>query len=179
MKKSYIAIALIVFIAIFYFLFGCISLNSLKQDIDGKTGEVWNSVDRAIQVLDRLEGQMEVYLADRQDLIDQITAGRNDILAAKQNGDLRALTDAQNKTEIAVQAIAEAYPDISLSGLQQGLMDETAGSINRIAYARKELIEVQVRYNQSTILFPFYPKVEVLGSSFNPETTMPPSTFGN
>lgn len=178
MKKSIIAILLVVGL-VFYLLIGYVSLNSLQQEIDGKTGEVWNAVDRAVQVLDRLEGQMEVYLADRQDLIDQITAGRNDILAAKQNGDLNALNDAQYKTEIAVQAIAEAYPDISLSGLQQGLMDETAGSINRIAYARKQLIETQVKYNKTTVWFPFYSKVEVLGSSFNPETTLPPSTFGD
>jgi len=177
--KKIIIIALVMLAVPLYLFVGYISTNSLLQDIEGKTGEVWNSVDRAIQVLDRLEGQMEVYLADRQDLIDQITAARNDILAAKENGNLATLTDAQNKTEIAVQAIAEAYPDISLSGLQQGLMDETAGSLNRISYARKELIETQVKYNKATVWFPFYPKVEVLGSSFNPETTLPPSTFGN
>jgi len=62
------------------------------------------------------------------------------------------------------------------------LMDETAGSINRISFARDTLIESQVGFNQSRIIFfpvgLMFPRMSVLGEYHDPSTPLPTSNFG-
>jgi LemA protein len=176
MKKS--ILTLIIALIIIYAVSGILVMEPMQQDIDGKTGEVWNNVQRAIDLLGRLEQQMTVYLSDRQDLIDKIVTGRNEMLAAKESGDLDAVLVSQTNTQSAIDAVFEAYPDLSLTETQQGLMDETAGSMNRIAYARSELINTQVAYNKGRIIWFWYPKIDILGSSYDAAKPLPTSSFG-
>lgn len=153
-----------------------------QQGLAGKVGEVWNQVDRANQLLPRLEAQLKYSVAEQKQVIDKITIARNDILAAEQaSGDQAKILKATASTQSALKAFYENYPDFGLPAVQQGLLDETAGSFNRIAYARGKLIEAQVSYNQTRIFFPlaaaFSPPVEVLGSGVSPLTPVTPSTL--
>lgn len=165
-----------------YLVVGGLVLAMKQEDLRGKNAAVWNMVSRATEVLGRLENQVTVFLKDRKDLIAQITVARNDMLAAQQTENLQALAVAEQKTSLAIKAVFEAYPDVSLVGVQQGLMDETAGSINRVSYVRKDLIDAQVSYNQMRILFfplaMFFPRADVLGESFNAAAPLPTSSFG-
>jgi hypothetical protein len=70
------------------------------------------------------------------------------VLAAKQtNGtDQAKVFQAATSTQVALKAFYENYPNFGLPSIQQGLLDETAGSFNRIAYARHQLIQAQVSY---------------------------------
>lgn len=164
-----------------YQIVGGVSLAMAQESMAGKTAEVWNTTQRAIELLPRLEKEVSVFMEDRQDLIDKITTARNDYLAAKEAGDLSML-NAAYESMLAVQVQIEAYPTTDLSDQQSQLMYETAGSINRITYARSQLIETQVSYNQSRILFfpvgLIFPRVEVLGENANPASPLPTSTFG-
>lgn len=161
---------------------GFIVLPLQQQGLAGKVGEVWNQVDRANQLLPRLEAQLKYSVAEQKQVIDRITAARNDILAAEQaNGDQTKILKATNSTQSALKAFYENYPDFGLPAVQQGLLDETAGSFNRIAYARDILIEAQVSFNQARIFFPlaaaFIAPVEVLGSGVSPLAPVAPSTL--
>lgn len=153
-----------------------------QQALAGKVGDVWNQVDRANQLLPRLEAQLTYAVAEQKRVIDQIARARSDILAAEQaNGDEAKIFKATDSTQIALKAFYENYPDFGLPSIQQGLLDETSGSFNRIAYARGKLIEAQVSFNQTRLLYPlaavFIPPVEVLGSGANPLTPVTPSTL--
>jgi hypothetical protein len=161
---------------------GFIVLPLQQQGLAGKVGEVWNQVDKANQLLPRLEAQLKYTVAGQKQVIDQITIARNDILAAEQaSGDQTKIFKATDSTQSALKAFYENYPDFGLPSVQQGLLDETSGSFSRIAYARGKLIEAQVSYNQARIFFPlsapFIPPVEVLGAGVSSATPVTPSTL--
>jgi hypothetical protein len=167
----------------FWQMIGLFSLPMQKIAIDGKVGEVWNQTDRASQLLPRLEAQLNYTVQAQKAVIDQIAAARNDVLAAKQtNGtDQAKVFQAATSTQVALKAFYENYPNFGLPSIQQGLLDETAGSFNRIAYARHQLIQAQVSYNQARIGFfiaaLFNPPVPVLGSDVSPLTPVTPSSL--
>lgn len=167
---------------VLYLIVGGCSLNMKQEDIQGKQGQVWNVTQRAIDVLGRLEQQVSVFMADRKDVIEQITNARNGMVNAANNHNLQQLATAQQAADAVIRVIMEAYPDLSLTAQQTALMDETAGSINRIAYARQQLIDAQVGYNQQRIFFAplqfMFPRIEVVGENFDPTTALPTSSFG-
>ena len=51
-------------------------------------------------------------------------------------------------------AVAEAYPELKSDTVYVGLMDELAGTENRIAYARTEYNAVVTSYNMTIRKFP-------------------------
>lgn len=176
----WIIAAVVVFL--FWNAIGFMVLPLQQQGLAGNVGEVWNQVDRANQLLPRLEAQLKYTVAEQKQVIDKITAARNDILAAEQaSGDQAKIFKATASTQSALKAFYENYPDFGLPSVQQGLLDETAGSFNRIAYARGKLIDAQVSFNQARIFFPlaavFIPPVEILGSGVSPLTPITPSTL--
>lgn len=173
---------LIIGAVVAYLLIGAFSLSMQQESLNGAQGEVWNQTDRSVQVLGRLEQQVTVFMADRKDVIDQITAARSALVAASQQRDLAKLEQAKQLTESVLKLIVEAYPNLSLTEQQTSLMDETAGSLNRITYARQKLIDAQVGFNKTRIFFfPLqvaYARVDVVGENFDPTTQLPPSNFG-
>ncbi len=179
---GWIVIVVLALVA-FWQIIGLFSLPSQKIDIDGKVGEVWNQTDRASQLLPRLEAQLKYTVQAQKAVIDQIAAARNDVLAAQQvNGtDQSKVFQAATSTQVALKAFYENYPNFGLPSIQQGLLDETAGSFNRIAYARHQLIQAQVSYNQARIGFfiaaLFNPSVTILGSDVSPLTPVTPSSL--
>lgn len=181
MKRGTIVLGVIGLFVVAQIL-GAINLSMSRESLRGRVAEVWNQNDRAAQVLGRLEQQMEVFMQDRQDLIAQIAEARKDMESASETGNLEQALAAQQSAGLAVSVIVEAYPNLDLSAQQLALMDETAGSLNRIAYARQELISAQVGYNRSRILFlpvgMFFPRVQVIGEWEDPMQSLPPSTFG-
>ncbi len=181
----YIVFAVVVLAALFvaWNFIGFVALPYQKAGLSGKVGEIWNQTDRASQLLPRLEAQLKYTVEAQKQVIDKITAARNDVLAAKQVGaqDQNKLYQAATSTQVALKVFYENYPNFGLPTIQQGLLDETAGSFNRIAYARHQLIDAQTSYNQQRILYPlaaiFNPPVDVLGSDVSSLTPVAPSSL--
>lgn len=181
----YIVLAVVVLAGIFvaWNLIGFVALPYQKAGLPGKVGEIWNQTDRASQLLPRLEAQLKYTVAAQKQVIDKIAAARNDVLAAQQAAgqDQKKIYQAATSTQVALKAFYENYPNFGLPAIQQGLLDETSGSFNRIAYARHQLIDAQTSYNQQRILYPlaaiFNPPVDVLGSDVSPLTPVVPSSL--
>lgn len=177
MKK--ISMVLVVLV-VSYLAIGWFTLLIQSNNVDAKTGTVWVQIQRAGELLPRLETQVTFYAKDRQDLIQKIADARANLAATnKSNSNLAA---AERDVTTTLQAFMEAYPALSLEGVQVGLLDETSGSMNRISYARQELIEAQTSYNNTRSFFymlgMFVPRMEILGENADPTATIAPSTLG-
>jgi hypothetical protein len=178
-----IIVGVLVALFVIWNLIGCVALPYQEAGLAGKVGEIWNQTDRASQLLPRLEAQLKYTVAAQKQVIDKIAAARNDVLAAQQVGaqDQSKIYQAATSTQVALKAFYENYPNFGLPTIQQGLLDETAGSFNRIAYARHQFIDAQTSYNQQRILYPlaalFNPPVDVLGSDISPLTPVAPSSL--
>lgn len=164
-------------------LFGAYSLAQQQVALEGYRGDVWTQVDRASQLLERLEGQLEYGVKELSQINEQIVTARSDILAAQKAKDLEAALAATDQAQLAIDVMIEAYPQyFDMTEVFEGLQDETAGSFNRITYARKDLIDAQVRFNQTRITFfplaGLFDREEVIGSGFDPTSSVAPSTLG-
>ena len=169
-----------------WFATGLLTMSNKNADIEGRVGEIWNNVDRASQLLPQLQDQLKFTTSEQQKLVEQITLGRNSVLAASKlehnQANLQNLTGVEGAA-FALQVAVERYPDFGIPDIQKGLLTETAGSFNRIAYARHQLIEDQVSFNRSRnsvglLVRPFFPHKTVLGSDANPAQQVPPSRLG-
>ncbi len=166
-----------------YQVVGYASLAGGQETIRGKTAEIWNQIERASELLPRLEQQFNVTVDLQRDLIEEIASARSAFDTASQ-GDTSDPGNVENAAQafFALRSFVENYPNIGLTEIQRGLFDETAGSVNRITYARGELINAQTAYNRSRVLFVpiglFWPDEHVLGEDENPRATLPPSRVG-
>ena len=177
MKKNRMVLEVLV---VLYLTIGYFTLLVQSTNVDAKTGVVWVQIQRADELLSRLETQVSFYAKDRQDLIQKIADARANLAAtSKTNSNLET---AEKSITTTLQAFMEAYPNLNLEGVQIGLLDETSGSMNRISYARQELIEAETSYNNTRnffyILGLVFPRMEILGENTNPAATLAPSTLG-
>jgi hypothetical protein len=165
-------------------LIGYAVLTADQQDIRNKTGKVWAQIQRAEELLPRLEQQLNTSIQLQKDLVDKIAAARSAVDTAS-HGDTSNPSNINQATDsmlIALRAFNENYPNIGLPEVQRGLLDETTGSFNRITYARTELIDAQTSYNTAKRIFlPLglaWPDQPVFGENQNPGSTLPPSKVG-
>jgi hypothetical protein len=163
---------------------GAFTLASQANTVQARVGDVWNVVDRAEQLLPRLEHQLNAAYKQQADLITEIEKADAQILAGRQQaggGNLtpQATVSTMQTTLAALQLFMRQYPQFAVGQLNEALVTETEGSINRITYARGQLIEAQAAYNQSRIIFfidaAFFPPMQILGSNQNPAQQLPPS----
>jgi LemA protein len=182
--KTWIVVSILVVFGI-YQVMGVAVLATSQQGIRGKTAQVWVDIQRANDLLPRLEQQVNTTIGLQKDLIDKIAAARSANSAGLQGdkSDPNSASNAASATLVALRAFNEAYPDVGLSQIQQDLFDETAGSINRITYARQQLVDAETSYDTARILFfpvglMFFKDMPILGEDQNPAQTLPPSKVG-
>lgn len=175
----------IVLIVLGFFLLwqiiGGVSLSMQQESIRGGIGQIWNQIQTGSEKLEAIESQLKAAYKDRQDLVAKIVEGRQNLDRAVAEGDLNGAAAAAESLRSTLSIMVENYPATDLSGLQVGVLDETAGIFNRIGYQRDEQIKRQVSFNQSRILFfPVglaFPRQNVLGEDFNPMSEGPKSSF--
>ena len=164
-----------------YIGIGFYQLSTIEEDINGKTGNIWVQLQSGFEKLQAVETQLKAAYKDRKDITEMITNARKDYAAASENLNLdNALTSATKAVQ-GLRIIVENYPSTELSTMQVGVLDETAGIFNRLAYARQQLINSQVSFNQTRILFypihQLFARKEVLGEKENPAAGGPKSSF--
>ena len=167
-------------------ILGGLILNSKFETIAANTGIIWTAVEGANEKLPRLEQQVMVGMADRKDIIKQITDARVGLAEAQASGNLDKANAAFLQAQSAIaglKIVVEAYPDVSLVPLQVGLFDETSGEINRIRTSRQNLIDSQASYNRTRPWFPINAmltsRMPILGETANPAQRLNESQFGN
>ena len=185
--RTSLATKIVIGVVLFLILWGGIgafTLASQANTVQARVGDVWNVVDRAEQLLPRLEHQLNAAYKQQADLITRIENADAQILAGRQHvnsGNLtpQATVSTMQTTLAALQLFQRQYPQFAVGQLNEDLVTETEGSINRITYARGKLIGAQAAYNQARIIFfiddAFFPPMQILGSDQNPAQQLPPS----
>ncbi len=157
----YIALAVVV-----WHLLGAVIIGVTKNSIEVDTSDVWNMTDRAVSVVTSLTRELKSFEKDRLEVTALITE-------ARQSRDL----DKLDKAMVAVNALVENYPATDLSQQQIALMDETAGSLSRIAHARRILFDDKKLVNDALIIFPLcnlvFSREYIPNSDFNAGQAMP------
>ena len=127
----------------------------LNQNINGKWSEVESQYQRQADlipnVVSAVSSAVNVETKFVKDVIDARTSWQS---APNQLAKDQAGVQMNNGISTLVSAVAESYPTLQANKQYTALIDELAGTQNRITVARGRYIEAIQSYNTATMRFP-------------------------
>lgn len=157
MKKGTIVLLVIVaVIAIFVFsIFGSYNtLVSLDEDVNTQWANVESKLQRRYDLIPNLVESVKGAMKQEQEVFTAIADARAKLAGA---GNVSEKVDASNELEGALSrllVVVENYPELKSNQNVTGLMDELAGTENRISTERDRYNEVVREYNATIRSFP-------------------------
>lgn len=163
-KWILIAIPLVLVVIILAWFIGTYNaLISADQDVKQQWADVQVQYQRRIDLIPNLVNSVKGYMQYERGLLDNITALRTQWMTAQAAGNIDQQVQVSNQIESALRTIIatyEAYPLIKADTTVTTLMDELAGTENRISVARMNYNEAVINYNK---LVKFIPSSFVAG----------------
>lgn len=132
------------------------SLVSADVAVSQQWSEVRNQYQRKHDLIPNLVSVTQDYMTYEAELLLNLTKARTDWLNSLSQSIEQQIAAGQELDAAVGQWIAtvENYPDLKTTQVVLSLMDELAGSENRIAVARGRFIEATADYNRQVRSFP-------------------------
>ncbi len=127
---------------------------ALEMDIDAQWSEIYNQEDRKMDLIPELVAQSSQYQEFEASTLTRITELRANWDNATTDQERADISDESQSLIGEIRVTFEAYPDLKSNTILLGLMDEMAGTENRIAYARTLYIDGIRGYNTGIKTFP-------------------------
>ncbi|MEG0384884.1 MAG: LemA family protein [Solibacillus sp.] len=125
-----------------------------EEQIDASWAQVENQLQRRFDLIPNLVNSVKGYAAHEEGIFTQIAKARTDYGNA---GTVEQTATANNELSAALArllVIVEKYPDLKADVQFTRLMDELAGTENRLAVARKDYNETVQQFNNNVRTFP-------------------------
>jgi LemA protein len=156
-SKSFGVIARgVVLLAVAMSLSGC-SYNrfvSQEQAIKAQWAQVDNQLQRRNDLIPNLVETVKGYASHESGVFEAIAESRSKLIGAKTPEETIAAANQQTSALARLLAISEAYPQLKANEQFNRLMDELAGTENRIAQERMRYNERVQEYNTMRAQFP-------------------------
>ncbi len=177
MKTTYRTAARIVLLALLAWpLAGC-SYNrfvSQEEAIKQQWAEVENQLQRRNDLIPNLVETVKGYAAHEEGVFKEIADSRSKLLAAKSPEETIAAANQQTTALGRLLAIAENYPNLKANEQFNRLMDELAGTENRLAVARMRYNQRVQEYDTARRQFPANLTAKLFGFKESPYFQAPP-----
>ena len=157
-KPLFVALALVT-------LSGC-SYNrftSSEEAIKAQWGQVQNQLQRRNDLIPNLVETVKGYAAQERDIFTAVAASREKLAGARTPQDTITAANEQSAALARLLVIVENYPQLKSDATFQRLMDELAGTENRIATERMRYNERVQEYNTLRRRFPSNVTAKVFG----------------
>jgi LemA protein len=144
------------------------SLVAKREAVRSRWSQVENQMQRRADLIPNLVNTVRGITKQELEVFTRITEARARLLAPGATPEERVQANAQIETllpqlRVQVLSLAEQYPELRSNETFQRLMDELAGSENRIAVARRDYIQAVQDYNIATSRFPAVLVARLLG----------------
>jgi len=152
--KTVLAIILVVLILFLPFISLYNRLVSLREGVDEKWAQVETQLQRRLDLIPNLVETVKGYAAHEKEVFENIAAARAKLSGARTR---KEIIEGNRELEGALArllAIVENYPQLKANETFNRLMDELAGTENRIAVARMRYNETVREYNMTIKKFP-------------------------
>lgn len=139
---------------------------SMEEDIKASYAQVENQLKRRADLIPNLVNTVKGYAKHEKEIFENIANARSRLLSAKSPAEVFGASNELNSALGRLLAIAENYPNLKADATFIRLMDELAGTENRIAVERKRYNDAVMRFNKSIKMFPSSIVAGIFG--FNP-----------
>jgi LemA protein len=147
-----------------------------EEAIKGSWGEVQNQIQRRNDLIPNLVETVKGYAAHEEGVFKEIADARAKLLAAKSPEETIAAANQQSSALGRLLAVVENYPNLKANEQFNRLMDELAGTENRLGVARMRYNERIQEYNTTRRRFPSNVTAKVFGFKEYPYYEAPPSS---
>lgn len=125
-----------------------VELRNAGTDCDGKFAQVDNMLERKVKLIPNLVESVKGISKHEQAIVDSVAAARGKMMSANTPVEKAAANDGLNSALGRLMVVVENYPNIKADAHYTQLMDELAGSENRIAVARMDYNNQVVAFNK-------------------------------
>lgn len=157
MNKTWIALGVVVVIALAIGMFAVGQYNSLvqaREGVDASWAQVENVLQRRADLVPNLVETVRGYASHEREVFTSVADARSRLLAATTPEEAAGANQALDSALGRLLAISENYPQLRASESFTRLQDELAGTENRIAVERRRYNEEARGYNAMMSRFP-------------------------
>ncbi|MBX8944752.1 MULTISPECIES: LemA family protein [Lysinibacillus] len=157
MKKLLGPIGIIVIILVVIALLFIPKYNSLvtaEENVDSKWAQVENQLQRRYDLIPNLVESVKGYANHEQEVIANITEARAQMGNASSPEEQAVANDALTGALSRLLVVVENYPNLKADANFRQLMDELAGTENRLAVAREDYNNEVQQFNKHVKRFP-------------------------
>lgn len=159
-SKGLIIIGVILAVAVFIGLYVIGTKNSfisMKEDINQGQANVEVALQRRADLIPNLVATVKGYATHEEKVFTEIAEARSKLAGSINSGNINEISAANDELSSALSrllVVKEAYPELKANENFTALMDELAGTENRIAIARRDYNDIVRKYNSKIQRFP-------------------------
>lgn len=154
MKKSLLGLLAFIVIIAFSLMGTYNNLVTKTQNVDGQWAQVETQYQRRFDLIPNLVNSVKDIFEQEQDVFGAIAQARTKYTGAKGvNEKAQAATEVESALG-RLLVIVENYPQLQSNTAVLGLMDELAGTENRVSMERKRFNDLVRDYNTTIKRFP-------------------------
>ncbi len=127
---------------------------SMNENIDGSWAQVENQLKRRYDLIPNLVNTIQGVTKQEKEVFGKIADARAQMAGAKTPGEKIAASKSIESALSRLLMVAENYPQLKSVDSFNRLMDELAGTENRIAVERQRYNDAIREYNKAIKLFP-------------------------
>jgi LemA protein len=157
LKKKYgvlIGIAAVVAIIVLAFMSSYNGFVSAEENVNQSYSQIQNQLQRRMDLIPNLVNTVKGYAAHEEKVIKDISDARAQLAGAKSPASQAKANDQLSGALNRLLVVSENYPDLKANQNFTQLMDELAGTENRIAVARRDYNSEVATYNKKVKKFP-------------------------
>jgi LemA protein len=178
MRKAMQVTRLALVIMIAASLSGC-SYNKFttqEEAIKGSWGEVQNQIQRRSDLIPNLVESVKGFQVHEETIYKELADARSRLAGAKSPEETIAAANQQSSALSRLLVVVENYPNLKANEQFNRLMDELAGTENRLTVARGRYNQAIQAYNTETKKFPGNVTAKMFGFKGYPYYEAPPSS---
>jgi LemA protein len=129
-------------------------LVQLRENTDAKFAQIDIQLQRRADLIPNLVSTVKGFAAQEKEVIQSVSDARAKLAGAQTVGQKAQANQDLNSALSRLLVVVENYPTLKSDATFRQLMDELAGTENRIAVARKDYNDAVQRYNTRISTFP-------------------------